>query len=179
MFNMKGMKKTELKDKFLEFIIQKPRSWADMKKHFNISSGSMSNYLKEWINNKTIRKVIINNEVHYTAFVIPKIIKEKMKADIKKAIADLKDLKERGLFSKGFNDKDILDYLKSVEKDFGWKEGEYEYNSLTLEFLLGFIAKISDATLFNPKIKIKANLKLEEDPDRLIKEFDSILKKTP
>lgn len=177
MFNMKRMKKEERKDKILNFIIQKPRTWADIREYSVISTGSMSNYLKEWINKRMIRKTIINNEVYYEALVIPKIIKEKMRADIKKAIANLKDLKERGLFSKGFNDKEILDYLNSVKEDFGWKEGDYKYNSLTLEFLLGFIAKISDATLLNPNIKIKANLKVEENPDRLIKEFEDILKK--
>jgi hypothetical protein len=174
---MKRMKKADRKDKILNFIIQKPRTWADIKKYSVISTGSMSNYLKEWINNRMIRKTIINNEVYYEAFMIPRIAIEKMKADIKKAIADLKELKELGLFSKGFNDKEILDYLNSVKEDFGWKEGDYKYNSLTLEFLLGFIAKISDATLFNSNIKIKANLKVEEDPDKLIKEFESILKR--
>lgn len=171
---MFSMKKSEV----LNFIAQKPRTWAEIRKFSGISSGSMSNYLRGWIQKDIVKKLIIDNKVHYAIWDLPDKTKKEVIKDLEMAIQYFKHLKKSGLFSKGITDKEILELMKDPKfKNLGSPFPDMEdINKLDLLRLLAFLSKSTFSLTHYLYSGVDVKLIVKGNPDEQIKELEDKIK---
>jgi len=170
---------TEIKKTLLTFIIQTAPTWADIKNKFTISTGSISNYLKEWIREGVIKRMIfdIDNKVHYVIWKLPEKEKLEVIKDLEKAIELFEHLKKLGLFSKGITDKEILEVMKDTRfMSFGYPFPDVDIKKLDLIRLVAFLSKAMFTLTHYLYSGVDVKLKIEGNPDEQIKELQDKIK---
>lgn len=170
---------TEIKKTLLTFIIQTAPTWADIKNKFTISTGSISNYLKEWIREGVIKRMIfdIDNKVHYVIWKLPAKEKAEVIKDLERARELFIELKKLGLFSKGITDKEILEIMKDSKfKSLIVTFPELDINKLDLLRLVSFLSKATFILTHFLYSGIDVKLKINGNPDEEIKNLDKTIK---
>ena len=165
------------------FISLKPRRWTEIKKEFNISSGTVSNYLNYLLSKKLIEKKIIDGKIVYDKLWLVEKgnFIQKIKNRIMIEIENLKIMKRMGLFSKGLDDKEILECFKLLKLDpdlkrlgNDWKkrlEGKENLDIGALATFLNFMIFYHLSGL----IRVRGKLKFDENPDKLIEQLEKII----
>lgn len=165
------MKKEMAEGKILSFVAQKPRRWNEIRKEFkNIPKPSLVRYINNLYESGYIDKRLIDGKVHYRIGKLPQKERDEIVKNLETAIKLLEILKKQGLFSKGLNEKEILELLKSD------KTMPYEFRNLNIIGLLGFLSKVLMPLGYHWKSDVKVRLKIEGDPSESIKDLKNKIK---
>jgi len=174
------MKRTtikEVKAKIFLSLEKEGMIWSKLRKTLDISEATLSRALNDLIEKEIVKKMIINNKVHYVIWKLPAKEKAEVIKDLERARELFIELKKLGLFSKGITDKEILEIMKDSKfKSLIVTFPELDINKLDLLRLVSFLSKATFILTHFLYSGIDVKLKINGNPDEEIKNLDKTIK---